>query len=447
MPTLLRLSFLMLVTIVSACGGGGGHTHTHTTPQPEPAHIATPAAPAIAAASCFNQLADDYPCNNVDLLGGLIFTVQGSDIWGWQDTVNGDDYALVGLTTGTAFVRVTNPAQPTFIAFLPTATANSSWRDIKVINDHALIVSEANGHGLQIVNLQRLATMTSLQTITADALYTSFGDAHNVAVNEDSGFAFVTGSNTCNGGLHMIDMSTPLTPVFAGCFSADGYTHDVQCATYWGDDSDYRGKEICFAANEDTLTVVDVTDKAAPIQVARLNYPNTAYAHQGWLSEDHNTFFMGDELDEQRRNQPTRTLIWDTRDLDAITLTREFSSNLKAIDHNMYMHGNHLYQANYTAGIRILRSGNLQLGELSEVGYFDTWPANDNATFDGTWSVFPFFDSGIVVTANIDGRFFVLQPNLSAVPECDDGLDNDSDGDTDFPADISCTSANTAFEN
>jgi hypothetical protein len=39
----------------------------------------------------------------------------------------------------------------------------------------------------------------------------------------------------------MIDVSDPLNPAFAGCFSADGYTHDVQCVLYQGPDADHTG--------------------------------------------------------------------------------------------------------------------------------------------------------------------------------------------------------------
>lgn len=65
------------------------------------------------------------------------------------------------------------------------------------------------------------------------------------------------------GGLHIVDIHNPLAPEFAGCFSSDGYTHDCQCVLYGTQypDSRYYGREVCFNYNEDTLTIVDVTDK------------------------------------------------------------------------------------------------------------------------------------------------------------------------------------------
>jgi hypothetical protein len=45
---------------------------------------------------------------------------------------------------------------------------------------------------------------------------------HNIAINEDTGFAYLVGTNTCNGGPHMVDIPEPQQPEFAGCFAADG---------------------------------------------------------------------------------------------------------------------------------------------------------------------------------------------------------------------------------
>ena len=76
---------------------------------------------------------------------------RGSDIWGWTDPQDGNEYALVGLSTGTSFVRLTNATDPEVIGFIPsTNNIASIWRDIKVVNNAAYIVSEAANHGLQV---------------------------------------------------------------------------------------------------------------------------------------------------------------------------------------------------------------------------------------------------------------------------------------------------------
>ena len=58
------------------------------------------------------------------------------------------------------------------------------------------------------------------------------------------------------------------------------YTHDSECVIYSGPDKAYQGHEICFNYNEDTLTVVDVTDKDHMEMLSRVGYEGAKYTHQ-----------------------------------------------------------------------------------------------------------------------------------------------------------------------
>jgi choice-of-anchor B domain-containing protein len=358
-------------------------------------------------------------------------------VWGWTDPETGREYALLGLDTGTAFVDVSEPDAPVYVGFLRTQTSNSLWRSIKVYADHAFIVSEAPGHGMQVFSLARLRGVTAPPEIfTPDVRYGVFGRAHNVVVNEDTGFAYAVGTNnTCSGGLHMVDVRTPLAPVFAGCYAADGYTHDAQCVVYSGPDVEHFGREVCFASNEDTLTVVDVTEKAAPIQLSRTGYAGRGYTHQGWLTPDHVYFLLDDELDEGRWGHPTRTYVWDVSDLDGPVLVGFHDAPTASTDHNQFVRGSYVFQANYTSGLRVLRLGDLSQLELTEVASFDTVPESDQPGFIGAWNNYPFFASGTVVVSDIQRGLFVLEPELL---DCSDGLDNDGDGLTDHLEDPGC---------
>ena len=81
---------------------------------------------------------------------------QGNDIWGWFDAQSGNEYALMGMTNGTAFVDITDPEDPVFLGRLPTQTVESDWRDIKVYQDHAYIVADdAGAHGMHVFDLTR----------------------------------------------------------------------------------------------------------------------------------------------------------------------------------------------------------------------------------------------------------------------------------------------------
>jgi choice-of-anchor B domain-containing protein len=204
-------------------------------------------------------------------------------------------------------------------------------------------------------------------------------------------------------------VSDPGDPVVTGCFGEDGYTHDIQCVVYDGPDTDYTGREICVASNEDTVTVVDFTDKADPQLVSRLPYETSAYTHQGWLTEDHAYFLLGDELDELEGTVgETTTYVFDVRDLDAPAL-RGVHEDGTSIDHNIFVKDGLAFQSNYTAGLEITDTYKVEQGRLTERGFFDVFPADDSTQFAGTWSNYPYFDSGTVVVTGTEEGLFVLK--------------------------------------
>ncbi len=351
---------------------------------------------------------------------------KGNDIWGWTDPSTNREYAIMGLDSKTSFVDVTDPYNPVHLGDLKTRTTSSTWRDIKVYKNHAFIVSEAFKHGMQVFDLTKLRLLngSKVMKLDADVEYLRFGNAHNIAINEDTGFAYAVGSSTCDGGLHIINIQNPINPQFVTCVGRgiyevprrpkDGaaYTHDVQCVVYKGPDSRYLGREICVASNEDTVNVVDVTDKSKPYQISVSSYGGVAYTHQGWLTEDQRYFLLGDELDEQKHGVNTKTYIWDFSDLENIKHFATYTAPTKAIDHNMYVKGDYLYQANYTAGLRILSLKDIDQGILTEVGYMNTMPDKDEAIFEGVWSTYPYFESGVVITSGIDTILYIAKPQL-----------------------------------
>ena len=186
---------------------------------------------------CADGFADVFPCSHVDLLALLPLSVfdegQANDIWGWTSEPSDEsfehpgwrggesprrswwgnflrelwrwarddprehshddhphEYALIGLRNGTAFVDVTEPTAPIYIGFLPSHTTGSPWRDIKTYGDYAFIVSEARRHGMQVFDLTQLDEVTSPPvTFSESAHYSDFRNAHNIAINEDTGRA------------------------------------------------------------------------------------------------------------------------------------------------------------------------------------------------------------------------------------------------------------------
>jgi choice-of-anchor B domain-containing protein len=463
-PAMTRLHAILTLTLVLALGltaanplsafvDPGAHARAHER-KGERLALATQGVPTqrVSDVPCVDGMAtvgpdEGFPCSGIDLLsftpstemtvgpGPGVAALGGglSDIWGWVDPETADEYVILGKTDGAAFYRVSDPSDPVYLGDLPSrALAQLIWFDMKVHADHVYIVSESAPFGMQVFDLTRLREITEPQVWDEDFFYPLSFSAHNIAINEDSARAYIVGGNAglaapdqCFSGLHIVDLTIPDLPVFAGCHNTDegpgtalglvddgtlspfAYIHDTHCITYDGPDTEHTGKEICVNSSEVHVSVVDVTNPLLPVQLSVAEYPDTAYTHQGWTTEDRRWFLMGDELDEDGI-RPTRTLVFDISDLDAAEFVFEAEADTVSIDHNMYVKGPLVYQSNYTSGLRVKDVTQLDDGLLPEVAFFDTYPQDDAAVFAGTWSNYPYFPSGtIAVTGTEDGLFLL----------------------------------------
>ncbi|MEM8601812.1 MAG: choice-of-anchor B family protein, partial [Bacteroidota bacterium] len=395
-----------------------------------------------APTRCEDGRAGPYPCDQVDLLAHMDLVALGapyvqtdrtnwwwaSDIWGWTDPETGTEYALVGTWEGVSFVDLSTPTAPVLVGFLPTAQGRGDltntgnlWRDVKTSGTYAYIVSEAQGHGLQIFDLRRLRGVAAPPVeFEADALYPTVGSAHNVVASDDLDVVVVVGHEstdlTCLDGLFLVDVSEPTSPRYAGCYDDDGYTHDAQCLVYDGPDPDYQGRTICLSSNLSFLSISDITEPSRTRAISTAIYPTPAIVHQGWLTEDRRFFFMNDEGDDRAAGiGGTRTIVMNVEDLDDPYYVDAYIAPITTIDHNHYILGDLLFQANYESGLRLYRLNETNPAALTPVGFFDTYPESDTFASNGAWSVYPFFASGVVIVSDMERGLFVLQPDVTAV--------------------------------
>uniref|UniRef100_A0A6A7G9D3 Choice-of-anchor B domain-containing protein n=1 Tax=Hirondellea gigas TaxID=1518452 RepID=A0A6A7G9D3_9CRUS len=388
---------------------------------------------------CINGFSGKYPCLNADLMSLISLSELsgkpqsevslGSDIWGWDDPETHSQYAISCLEDGTSFVDVSNPLNPTVVAFLPSNVPDRIiWRDIKVYKNIAFIIaddtSSSNSHGMQIFDLTSLRSIPNAnrpKVVNASLVYTEFGGCHNLHITEETGYLYCVGSTTCLGGLHIVNVQNPLKPLFVGCFSDDGYTHDLQCVIYHGFDKEYFGSEICFAFNENTLTIIDVSQKSDIKLLSRTSYDRSEYTHQGWLTENHMFLLMGDELDEilGTNDGRAKTFIWSLERLKEPKLIGNFQFSTTSIDHNLYIVDDLSFHANFEAGLRILDICDIGTTKLSEIAYFDVHPESDSIDFRGAWSSYPFFmkSTGIVLVQSIESGLFIIRPNITTDPK------------------------------
>lgn len=413
----------------------------------------TPLATCVDGVAKIPGSDKEYSCSNYNLMGHVSLeemdAQNANDIWGWTDPF-GKEYAVIGLDNGTAFIDVTDPLKPIYLGKLPTQTVSTVWRDIKINKNYAYIVAdfdpritteEERNHGLQVFDLTKLSGASGSPVVfTNDYLYSDFGPAHNIAINEDTNYLYAVGTDTFQGGIHILDLADPSLPVFSEGFSEQGYSHDAQVVTYQGPDSEHVGKEIFFGSNEDKIVLVDVSNKLDIDTLSTEKYSKTQYTHQGWLTEDQKYFIVGDELDEYMGDVSfTRSIIFDVTDLDNPKVHYEFLNSTDAIDHNGYTHNNKFYLASYTAGLRVLDVLNIDQKIINEIGFFDTYDESaDNGSFNsnlniktnhsncntddcdnpekgevaefkGAWSVYPFFKSENIIISDINSGLFIVK--------------------------------------
>jgi choice-of-anchor B domain-containing protein len=102
-------------------------------------------------------------------------------------------------------------------------------------------------------------------------------------------------------------------------------------------------------------------------------------------------------------------------DLDDPILAKEHFGETSATDHNLYIRGSLMYQSNYTSGLRILNISD-PLNPI-EVGFLDTVPSDESTAMSGSWSNYPFFESGtIIVTSRGEGLFMLRHSPRELLP-------------------------------
>ena len=319
---------------------------------------------------------------------------------------DGKEYAIIGLYDGTAFVDITNPAAATLKAFV--AGPASLWRDMRTHLGYCYAASEG-GSGIQVINITRLAEGLAPIVATVTTPTTTTTSTHTLAVDNASGFLYRAGGGS--NGLRMYDLrTTPASPVYVGQWS-DIYIHECQVKTYTS--GPYIGKQIAFCCGganggyaNTGLYIVDVTNKAAPVQIGFAAYPGGKFCHQGWLDENSQYFYINDELDEGDTVSLTTTIVIDVSNLGNPVFVNRFDNGNTAIGHNLFVKGNLLYEANYRSGFRVFDLS-VNPTDPPEIAYFDTYPGSDSANFNGLWTVWPFFPSGTVIGSDIERGLFV----------------------------------------
>ncbi|MGX5202596.1 choice-of-anchor B family protein [Aliikangiella sp. IMCC44632] len=389
---------------------------------------------------CVAGSAAGFPCENIDLVAHVPLSSfssrpsSGNDIWGHTDLNTGIEYALIGVNNGATVFSLEDPSNPVEVGTI--SGSQSTWRDIKVYQyfddaDHrwrayAYVTVDSASDGVTIIDLNDLPNSISLaernqSVLSAHNVYISNVDyTLNAKLDNAEPLLQLIGTNQYSGSFHSYSLTDPSTlSVKANQSTFNGYTHDG--ASVLIDDSRkdtdcFNGAENCSVFvdfNEKEMVLWDISDPTDTQKLSTAGYDDVAkanqYVHSGWVTEDKRFVLLHDEFDEYRGGLNSTVRIFQIDDLRNPVQVGQWTGPTKAIDHNGFVRGNRYYLSNYERGVTILDITDPANPVVA--GYFDTFPARNNPSFNGAWGVYPFLPSGLILASDINSGLYVLRDN------------------------------------
>lgn len=310
---------------------------------------------------------------------------------------DGREYAILGTAQGTAIYNVTDPVNSYPVGFIQGP--NSVWRNMKSYREWIYVSSEGTGplEGLQIISMADPENPTLTGTYTA-----TFHLAHTLHMDTTRALLFANGARLNAGGGQYPDVGTrilsladPAAPVEVGQFGQGGYPDS------YAHDSFQRGNRAYMASlYAGRVRVLDTTNPGAPLELTSWTYPG-AFTHNVWTDTSGTVLYVTDET----HGEPLK--VFDIADVMNPVFANAFTSNPNSIIHNAHVHGDELYVAGYTEGVRVLDITDPL--HPAEFGSADSYPGPSGG-FGGVWEVSPYFPSGTVIASDMQTGLYVYRP-------------------------------------
>jgi choice-of-anchor B domain-containing protein len=369
----------------------------------------------IALMSLSNRyLAQTYPSLNINLLAHIDPEKDntGSDgrkysgCWGWFQSSKNKEYAIVGTSSQTYFIDVTNPTSPVIVDSVKSAKTGCTWRELKTYQHYCYIVSDDNPpNTFQIVDMQYLPD--SVHVVHNGTTY--FERSHTLFIDQDRMYCGAPKdvSTGYQSPLRVYSLANPENPVLLRRLEDDisstniDYVHDmfvrndtIYASTGW------KGLQIVkYNTGSNTFSLLQTF----------AGYPYSGYNHSSWQTDDRKTIVFADEVSN---GLPAKVL--DVTNINNMTLVDTVRSNFGATAHNPYIVGNRwCWMSTYHDGIYLYDISNPSNTTIH--AYFDTYPqqgaGNTNSTYSGyrgNWGAYPYLPSKIIIACDMQNGIFIL---------------------------------------
>jgi choice-of-anchor B domain-containing protein len=354
-----------------------------------------------------NFNAQTYPSLNINLLAHLnpekdVTGIDGrkySGCWGWAQPNKNREYAIIGTSSQTYFVDVTNPTTPVIVDSVKAKHAGCTWREIKTYQNYCYIVSDdAPPNTFQIVDMQYLpdsAHVVHDGTTYFERSHTIFIDNEKMycsSVTDASGIGYST--------MRVYSLATPTAPLLLKKLEQDVNTTiiDVVHDMYVRNDTIYascgfKGFHILKLTASNTFSLIQ----------SFTGYAYSGYNHSSWQTDDRKTMVFTDEVGA---HLPAKVI--DVTDFNNITLVDTIRSSYTATAHNPYIVGNRwCWLSSYQDGLYLYDISNPS--NTTIYGYFDTQPQTGTTNFSGNWGAYPYLPSKIIIACDMQNGIFILE--------------------------------------
>jgi len=361
-----------------------------------------------------------YDKQNISMLGHWFSATQTAEptygikynsVYGWTNPVDHKEYAVLGSSSGTYIIDVTNPASPVYIDYVAGRRTNCVWREYKTYGHFLYGISDdSSPNSFQIMDLSYLPD--SIHVISDNT--TLFERSHTLYVD---GNKLYCGSVTMPGtgghfSMNVYSLANPAAPVLLRKLNQDypsiNHVHDMLVRN----DTVYAscGYQGLFIYKYDSVAN-DFTELNT-----LTSYPDQGYNHSSTISPDGHTMVFCDEVPAGMAVK-----VLDISDINNIGISSTFESNASATPHNPYIKGkDRVIIAYYQDGVQIFDISDPALPVRT--GYFDTdtlHGLNDgypsSFTYHGAWGAYIDLPSGVILSSDMQNGLYILDASNALV--------------------------------
>jgi choice-of-anchor B domain-containing protein len=303
-------------------------------------------------------------------------------MWGIVGS-DGKEYAIIPTRTSTLFYDCSVPTSPVEVGEIPGPTVGGGgyfWREANSLGGSWVYISSEHGN-LQAVNMAN-PQMPQLAS--------TFGSrAHTVSVDVAAQRLWASGG-TGRGSLCFDLAASRTSPPQIGGFGAP-YVHD--CLPI-------RGFGYFAMISDGFFQIRDIRNPASTVVLSQVTTPGS-FTHNVWVNEQETIAVTADE------NIGGCLTIYDITNKSAPVQLATWCSPNGATVHNVFIEGNVAHFSCYSDGYWAL--------DLSDprnprpICRFDT-TALTGSGYYGCWGCYPFQPSGVVYLSDMQTGLWVVEP-------------------------------------